>query len=96
MISNYGDGIGIVGAIFAGAVVIIWILFGLKHAFTYPLQDSRMDIRFLGITIQRVPLSNIDNMEIIPFAALLIFSRSFRPDLFFLRSGVGIANRLLL
>ncbi len=95
MISNHGDTIGIAGAIFAAAVVIIWFLFGLKHAFTYPLQDSRMDIRFLGVTIQSIPLSNIDNIEIISFAALLLFSRSFRPDLFFSQKWCGYNKQVV-
>jgi hypothetical protein len=95
MVSDYGNTIGIASAIFAGAVAIIWILFGLKHVFTYPLHDSRMDIRFLGVAIQRVPLSNIDNIEIIPFAGLLPFSRSFRPDLFFSQKWCGYNKQVV-
>jgi hypothetical protein len=95
MISNYTNIIGITAAIFASAVVIIWILFGLKHGFTYPLQDSRMDVRFLGVTIRRVPFSDIDNVEIISFAALVPLSRSFRPDLFFSMKWCGYNKRVV-
>jgi hypothetical protein len=95
MIST-GDAIGIAGAVFAAAVWIIFILFGLKNIFTYPLQDSNVDIRLLGTTIQRVPLSDIDNIEVIPFAALLPFSRSFRPDLFISRKWCGYNKQVVV
>jgi hypothetical protein len=95
MMSNYGDAIGIAGAVFAVAVWIIWFLFGLKHIFTYPLQDSRVDIRLLGFTIRRVRYSDIDNIEIISFAALLLFSRSFRPDLFFSQKWCGLNKQVV-
>ena len=95
MINNRTDAIGVAAAILAGAVVIIWILFGLKRAFTYPLQNSRMDIRFLGVTIRRVSYSDIDNVEIISFAALVPFSRSFRPDLFISQKWCGYNKKVV-
>jgi hypothetical protein len=95
MINNNTDAIGVAAAILAGVVVVIWILFGLKRAFTYPLQDSRMDIRFFGVTIRRVPFSDIDNVEIIPFAALVPLSRSFRPDLFISQKWCGYNKRVV-
>jgi hypothetical protein len=82
-VTNSGtDAIGVAAAIVAGAVVIIFILYGLKHVITYCLRDSRMDIRILGVTVQRVPFSDVEHVEVIPFASLVPLSRSFRPDLF--------------
>ena len=81
-INSRTDAIGVAAAIVAGAVVIIWIFYGLKHVFTYPVQDSRMDIRMLGVTVRHVPFSDIDRVEVIPFASLVPLSRSFRPDFF--------------
>ncbi len=95
MISSYWDAIATAGAVFAVVVWIIFILFGLKRIFTYPLHDSTVDIRLLGITIQRLPLSNIDNIEVIPFAALLPFSRSFRPDLFISQRWCGYNKQVV-
>ena len=80
---SHADAIGLAAAIVAGVVVLIWIFYGIKHVFTYRLQDSSMDIRILGVTIRHVPVSDIDRVEVIPFAALVPFSRSFRWDAFF-------------
>jgi len=89
------DAIGVVAAIVAGAVVIIWIFYGLKHVFTYPLQASRMDIRLLGVTVRHVPFSDIDHVEVIPFSALVPFSRSFRWDAFVSWKWCGYNKRVL-
>ncbi|MGB2590647.1 MAG: hypothetical protein WA530_01730 [Candidatus Acidiferrum sp.] len=92
---NRADAIGVAAAIVAGAVVVIWIFYGLKHVFTYPLADSRMDIRILGVTIRHVPISDIDRVEVIPFAALVPFSRSFRWDAFFSWKWCGYNKRVV-
>jgi hypothetical protein len=80
--SNRADAIGLAVAIVAVAVVIIWILYGLKRVFTYGMRDSTMEIRVFGTTVQRVLFSDIERVEVIPFLSLVPLTRSFRPDLF--------------
>lgn len=95
VISSRTDIIGLTSAILGATAVIVWILYGLKHALTYPLQDSRMDIRILGVTVRRVPFSDIAQVEVIPFASLVPLTRSFRPDLFVSLKWCGYRKRVV-
>jgi hypothetical protein len=90
------DTIGIAAAIVGAAVVIIWIFYGVKHVFRYPLQDSGLDIRILGVTVRHVPFSDIDRVEVIPFAALVPFSGSFRWHAFYSWGLCGFRKRVVL
>jgi hypothetical protein len=77
-INNHSDAIGISAAVLATVAGIMWIVYGLRHAFSYPLRDSRMDIRILGLTVQHIPFSDIEKIEVIPFSSLVPLSYSFR------------------
>lgn len=65
------DTIALVGAVVSATVLVGWIFSGLKSVFTYRLQDSKLYIRIFKVPVRRVPLSDIDSVEVIPFGALL-------------------------
>jgi len=84
-----GDGVD------GAAVVILGSAYVLRYAITYSLQNSSLDIRLLGVIVRRVPASDIDHIEIIPFASLIPISRSFRPDLFMSLKWCGYRERIV-
>jgi hypothetical protein len=75
------DLLGAIAAIFGGAVVIMTAKHVLHHVFKCSLKDSTVNLTFFGITCRRLRLSELESAEVVPFAALIPFSRSFRPDL---------------
>ena len=95
MSNGHQNAIGIVAAILGCAVVVLWIIYGLKRVFKYSLDGSILKVRILGVTVERVPFSDIEYVEIIPFRSLVLFSRSFRPDLFISRKLCGYNKRVV-
>jgi hypothetical protein len=82
-------------AALAIAMVTLWVAYGLRHIFKYSLGNSTLDIQVLGITCRRLPFSRIEDVEVIPFMSLNLFSRSFRPDLLFAPKWSGYRNRVV-
>jgi hypothetical protein len=94
--SNSGtDAFAAIVGVVAAAVVILGSAYVLRYAISYSLQNSSLDIRLLGVIVRRVPTSDIDHIEIIPFASLIPISRSFRPDLFMSLKWCGYRERLI-
>ena len=89
------DAVAAVVAILIAGAVMLGSMYGFRYAFTYALENSRIDIRILGVTVRRVPFSDIDHVEVIPFAALVPFSRSFRWDAFFSWKWCGYNKRVV-
>jgi hypothetical protein len=69
------DAVAAVVAILIAGAVMLGSMYGFRYAFTYALENSRIDIRILGGTVRRGPFSDIDHVEVIPFAALVPFRR---------------------
>lgn len=89
------DAVAAVVAILLAGAVLLGSMYGFRYAFTYRLENSRLDIRILGVTVRRVPFSDIDHIEVVPFAALVPFSRSFRWDAFFSSKWCGYNKRVV-
>jgi hypothetical protein len=89
------DAIAAVAAILLAGAVFIGSIFGFRDAFTYALGNSSLDIRILGLTVRRVPLSDISHVEVVPFTALIPFCRSFRWDAFFSWKWCGYNKRVV-
>lgn len=70
-------------AILVALAVVLGVVYGLRRAFSYTIHDSKLSIVLLGVTVRRVAFSDIEQVEVVPFAALLPFSGSFRWDVFF-------------
>ena len=87
--------IGVSAAILGVAAVILWCVYGLRHVFQYSIEKSAVDIRVLGFTCRRLPFSDIERVEVIPFASLIPFNRSFRADLLFAQKLSGFSKRLV-
>jgi len=83
-------------AILVALAVVLGVVYGLKHAFSYRIKDSKLSIVMLGLTVQRVGFSDIERVEVVPFAALLPFSGSFRCDVFLSWKWCGYRKRLVL
>jgi hypothetical protein len=77
------------------AVVIVGIRYGLARVFHYSLENSELVVRIFRVPIYRVPLSDIDRAEVVPFGSLVLFSRSFRPDLFLSQKYCGYRPRVV-
>lgn len=82
-------------AIVVVVVVVLGVVYSLRYAFTYAVHGSELSIVILGLTVQRLSLSDIECVEVIPFAALLPFSRSFRRDAFFSWKWCGYRRRVV-
>jgi hypothetical protein len=76
-------------------VVVLGSAYGLRHAISYSLQSSSLDIRMLGMTIRRVSLSDIDQVEVISFKSLIPIGPSFRRDLFISLKWCGYRERVV-
>jgi len=76
--------LGVLIAIFAATAVVVSVpIYGLRLALKYSVTSLALEIRLLGLTMCRVQLSDIESVEVVPFAALVLISPSFRKDLFF-------------
>jgi len=82
-------------AIVVVLAVVLTAVFSLRHAFSYTIQDSKLSITTLGLTVQRVPVSDIERVEVVPFSAMLPFSRAFRWDVFFSWKWCGYRRRVV-
>jgi hypothetical protein len=89
------DAVAAVVAILIAGAAMLGSMYGLRHAFTYALENLRLDIRILGFTVRRLHFSDIDHVEVIPFDALVPFSRSFRWDVFFSWKYSGYESRVI-
>jgi len=90
------DAVAAVAAILIAGAVLLGSMYGLRHAFSYTLENSKLDIRIFGVTARRVPFSDIDHVEVIPFAVLVPFSGSFRWDVFFSWKWCGYNKRVVV
>ncbi len=77
------------------AVVVLGSAYGLRHAISYSLQSSSLDIRVLGMTIKRVSFSDMDHVEVISFKSLIPIGPSFRRDLFISLKWCGYRARVV-
>jgi len=83
-------------AFFVAVAVIITVpVYGLRRALKYSLASSALEIRLFGLIVCRVRLSDIDGVEVVPFAALIPISPSFRRDLFFAQRWNAYRNRII-
>lgn len=92
------SGVDVLAAIFGlaiAAVVALGSAYALRHAISYSLQSSSLDIRMLGMTIRRVPFSDIDHVEVVSFKSLIPLSPSFRRDLFISMKWCGYRARVV-
>jgi hypothetical protein len=89
------DVIAVLAAVIAASAAVLVGAFGLKHAFNYHVENSSLGVRLLGIRIQTLPVSDIERIEIVPFASLIPFSSRFRRDLFVSHKWCGYSNRLV-
>jgi len=90
------DTFWVVVALFAAAaVVIIGPIYGLRYVLNYSVTSLALEIRLLGLTVYRVRLSDIESVEVIPFAALVLISPSFRRDLFFAQKWNAYRKRVI-
>jgi hypothetical protein len=94
-ISNVDAVAAILGVLIAGAV-LVGSVFGFRNAFTYSFENSRLEIRILGVAIRRVSFSDIDQIEVIPFTALVPLSPSFRWDAFISWKWCGYHKRVVI
>ena len=76
------DAVAAIIGIIIAVLVILGGAYGLRHAISYSMQNSHLAIRLLGITVQRVPFSHVDRVEVIPFTSEVPLTRSFRADMF--------------
>ena len=84
MITDSKDALAAAVAFLAAVSVIVTVpVYGLRRALKYSLTSSALEIRLLGIIVRRVWLSDIATVEVVPFAALIPSSHSFRTDLLF-------------
>ena len=93
--SSGADAVAAIVGIVIAVIVVLGSVYGLRHAISYSLQNSSLEIRLLGVTVRRVPFSDIDHVEIISFASLVPLSRSFRPDLFISLKWCGYRERVV-
>ncbi len=93
--SGAADVVAALIGVVTAAVVILGGAYGLRHAISYSSQNSRLDIRMLGVAVRRVPFSDIEHVEVIPFASLVPLSRSFRPDLVISLKWCGYRDRVV-
>ena len=93
--SPAGNTLGLIIASCTAAVVIVGIRYGLVHVFQYSVENSSLVVRMFKVKIYRVPLCEIDRAEVVPFASLVVFSRSFRPDLLISQKWCGYRSRVV-
>lgn len=84
----------VIAAFCMAVVVIVGIRYGLLQLFRYSLENSAVVVRIFRVAICRLPLSDIDRAEVVPFGSLVLFSRSFRPDLFLSQKWCGSRPRV--
>jgi hypothetical protein len=84
-----------ISALAIAAVVVLGSAYGLRHAISYSLQSSSLDIRMLGVPVSRVSFSDIDHVEVVSFKALIPIGPSFRRDLFVSLKWCGYRERLV-
>lgn len=89
------DAIFAVAAALVGAAVIVGWGFVVKLAFAYHVEVSRLRVRLLGLTVGTVCISDIEFFEIVPFASIIPFSRTFRWDLFISHKWCGYSKRVV-
>ncbi len=96
MDAKVADMPALLGALFAAAAVVITVpIYGLRHALKYSLTSSALKIHLLGLTVRQVLLSDIESVEVVPFAALILISPSFRRDLFFAQRWNAYRSRVI-
>lgn len=87
--------IAIVAAIIGGAATIVGSAYGLRRIFSVHLENSAVDLRFLGLSCRRFRVSDIEGAEVLPFAALIPFRRRFRADLLLAEKWNGYRKSLV-
>ncbi|MGA3011488.1 MAG: hypothetical protein ABSD72_14615 [Terracidiphilus sp.] len=94
-INNSTDAVAAVGAVLLGGLTVLAGMYGFRHFITYSSLDSRLDVRVFGTSVCKVLLSEIEQVEVIPFSALVPFTRSFRWDVFFSQKLCGYRSRVV-
>ena len=96
MDANNKDVIAGVAAALVAMGVIVGYIYALSHIFRYSLEGTTLNIQMLGLTVRRVQVADIREVEIINRADTIPFSRSFRSDLLFAQRWGGYKTRELV
>ena len=89
----------ILAALLGLLIALALYLYSFRYIVRYSLQDGILRIKLFGsITVLKIPLSEIDDAEVITWKDVIPGSRSFRPDFLFaerwggytIGKGVGI------
>lgn len=68
----------VIAGLAAGLAAVTAASYGLQRAFRYSLGTSTLRISFLGLRCRAIRFSDIEEVEVTPFSALIPLSRSFR------------------
>ncbi len=93
------DFVIMVTALLGLVILLALYLYSFRYILRYSLQDGILRIRLFGsVTVRKIPLSEIEDAQVISWKEVIPGSRSFRPDFLFaerwggymIGKGVGI------
>ena len=88
-------------ALLGVVAVLVLYLYSFRYIVTYSLEDGALQIKLFGsITVRRIPIPEIDDVQILSWKDLVPFTSSFRPDFLFaerwggytIGKGVGLSK----